>query len=164
MKKDSSSVFIERLDKTVLYVIMVLGVVMLVVALAHVFWRYALNSALTWSEELLKILLVWFALLCSTTITRKSEHVGIVVFREMMPVKTQKLLLRLIRYLMLITCIVVTGIGIYFVTRSMGQNTPSLRIPYSATYASIPVSFTIMAIYEIYHIKNKDFMDADIKK
>ena len=51
---------IGKLTKIVLMTLIALGIVMLVVAWAHVFYRYVLNSSLTWSEELLKILLVWF--------------------------------------------------------------------------------------------------------
>lgn len=163
MIKDSSSTFIEKLEKIVINLIIVIGAIMLVVSLAHIFWRYVLNNALTWSEELLKILLIWFSLLCATIITRNSDHIGIVVFREMMPIKVQKFLLKIVRYLMLTACVIVAGIGIYYVMRAMGQYTPSLGIPYSLAYAAIPVNFAIMAIYEAYHIKNKDFMDADIE-
>ena len=164
MTKESSSTFIEKLEKIVINLIILIGMVMLVIALAHIFWRYVLNNALTWSEELLKILLIWFAMLCTTIISKDSGHIGIVVFREMMPKKTQRFLLKMSRYMMLVVSTIVTGIGIYYVMRAMGQYTPSLGIPYSLAYAAIPVGFAIMAIYEANHIKNKDFMDANLKE
>lgn len=164
MSKDSSSKIIVKLNKVIVYLLIILGMIMLVVALAHIFWRYVLNNALTWSEELLKILLIWFALLSTTVITRKSDHIGIVVFREMMPLKVQRLLLRAVRYLMFITCIAVSIIGVQYTIKALGQYTPSLGIPYSLSYAAIPVSFIIMSIYELNHILNKNFMDSQLKE
>ena len=60
---------IKAVYKVVLAAIIAIGLVMLVVAWAHVFCRYVLNDSLTWSEELLKILLVWFCLLSTTMLT-----------------------------------------------------------------------------------------------
>lgn len=154
-----SSERIDKLEKGTLSLIMILGVLMLGISLAHIFWRYVLNSALTWSEELLRIMLVWFSLLSTTVISRKSEHIGIVVFRDKMPAKVKKFLLRFVRYLMLAACLLVTGVGTVFVTKALGQNTPSLGIPYSLAYAAIPVSFLIMSVYELFHIANGNFMD-----
>ena len=61
---------IEAFDKviTVLYKIIkvILCVVLLTmvgVLMAHIIFRYVLNNSLTWSEELLKILLVWFGMM-----------------------------------------------------------------------------------------------------
>lgn len=159
MRKEFLSKIIDIIYRIVLILIMVIGTIMLAIALAHIFSRYVLNSALTWSEELLKILMVWFSLLSTTVISRKSQHIGIVVFRHMMPIEIQKKLLVTVRLLILIACVIVSIVGINFIVRAIGQYTPSLNIPYSVAYAAIPVNFIIMTIYEIYHIINKDFMD-----
>lgn len=163
MTKNSSSPVLDMLGKIILNVIIVLGITMLIVALAHVFWRYALNNALTWSEELLKMMMAWFSLLSATIISRRSEHIGIVIFREMLPVNLQRFFLKAVRYITLMACLIVTAAGTYLVIKTIGQRSPSLRIPYSLAYASIPVSFIIMSIYEIVHIKNGNFMEDTIK-
>ena len=60
----------EKLDKALGVVFNIMKVMLIVLILAmvgiliaHIVFRYILNNSLTWSEELLKILLVWFGML-----------------------------------------------------------------------------------------------------
>ncbi len=139
---------IKAVYKVVLAAIIVIGLVMLVVAWAHVFCRYVLNDSLTWSEELLKILLVWFCLLSTTVISVQREHVSIVVFKQMMPLKVNHTLTFIAQVLMLVASVIVLFIGIDFVIVAGSRMTPALRIPYRYTYSAIPVAFAILSLYE----------------
>ena len=139
---------IKAVYKVVLAAIIAIGLVMLVVAWAHVFCRYVLNDSLTWSEELLKILLVWFCLLSTTIIAVQREHVSIVVFKEMMPKKVNHSLGFVTQVLMLIASIIVMIIGIDFVMIAGSRMTPALRIPYRYKFSAIPVAFAILSLYE----------------
>ncbi|OUO91148.1 TRAP transporter small permease [Cloacibacillus sp. An23] len=140
---------IKAVYNVVLAVIIAIGLVMLVVAWAHVFCRYVLNDSLTWSEELLKILLVWFCLLSTTIIAVQREHVSIVVFKEMMPHSANRTLTFVSQILMLAASVIVMLIGIDFVNVAGSRMTPALRIPYRYTYSAIPVSFAILSLYEL---------------
>lgn len=139
---------IKAVYKVVLAAIIAIGLVMLVVAWAHVFCRYVLNDSLTWSEELLKILLVWFCLLSTTVISVQREHVSIVVFKQMMPLKVNHTLTFIAQVLMLVASVIVLFIGIDFVMVAGSRMTPALRIPYRYTYSAIPVAFAILSLYE----------------
>ena len=139
---------IKAVYKVVLAAIIAIGLVMLVVAWAHVFYRYVLNDSLTWSEALLKILLVWFCLLSTTVIAVQREHVSIVVFKQMMPLKVNHALTFIAQVLMLIASIIVLFIGIDFVMVAGSRMTPALRIPYRYTFSAIPVAFAILTLYE----------------
>lgn len=139
---------IKAVYKVVLTAIIAIGLVMLVVAWAHVFCRYVLNDSLTWSEELLKILLVWFCLLSTTVISVQREHVSIVVFKQMMPLKVNHTLTFIAQVLMLVASVIVLFIGIDFVMVAGSRMTPALRIPYRYTYSAIPVAFAILSLYE----------------
>lgn len=139
---------IGKLTKIVLMTLIALGIVMLVVAWAHVFYRYVLNSSLTWSEELLKILLVWFCLLSTTIIAVHREHVSIVIFKEMMPKKINHALTLLAQIFMFLASGLVFAIGINFVIEAGSRSTPALGCPYAVAYAAIPVAFAILTLYE----------------
>lgn len=140
---------IKAVYKIVLVVIVAIGLVMLVVAWAHVFYRYVLNDSLTWSEELLKILLVWFCLLSTTIIAVQREHVSIVVFKEMMPKKVNHAFTFMSQVLMLVASVVVLVIGVEFVKLAGSRMSPALRLPYRYTFSAIPVSFAILTLYEL---------------
>lgn len=140
---------INVLYKVILGILIVLGCVMLVVAWMHVFYRYILNDSLTWSEELLKILLVWFCLLSTSIISVQREHVSIVVFKQMMPDSINKLLTSLAQILMFVAAVIVLYVGVDFVMAAGIRETPAMRIPYRYAYAAIPVAFSIVALYEL---------------
>ena len=105
---------IEAFDKviTVLYKIIkvILCVVLLTmvgVLMAHIIFRYVLNNSLTWSEELLKILLVWFGMMSVAILAVRREHVSIVIFKEHMPKKMSAALTKLTQIITVVICLIV---------------------------------------------------------
>ena len=61
-----------------------LGALVLVM-IAQVFFRYVLNSSLTWSEEVAVFLMIWVVFLGSAILVRRWEHVQIPTLVESMP-------------------------------------------------------------------------------
>jgi TRAP-type C4-dicarboxylate transport system permease small subunit len=146
--------FCFYLEKVTFIFLVLLLSTMLVVAWAHVFYRYALGSALFWSEELLRFSLVWFALLSASVIFRRKGHLGIVVFVEKMPQYIRRKVACAVLYLFLAVNLVVTWQGFILLGKVYDQLTPALRIPVSIPYASVPVSFLLMLFYCISDILN----------
>lgn len=147
---------IEAFDKviTVLYKIIkvILCVVLLTmvgVLMAHIIFRYVLNNSLTWSEELLKILLVWFGMMSVAILAVRREHVSIVIFKEHMPKKMSAALTKLTQIITVVICLIVIYVGIQYVLAAGHRPTPALRLPYGYAYASIPVSFVFVTIFEL---------------
>ncbi len=140
------------LEKITLGITMVMCVAMLVVAWMHVIKRYVFNDALTWSEEFLRFAIVWYALLSASILYKRNGHLGITIFREMMPEKVQKILARSVIYFGVLTIVIVTVSGAILVYNTRSQITPALGISVSWPYAAIPVSFLLMLIYGILHI------------
>ena len=134
----------EALDKLVRVLYKVLKVALCIVLIAmvailaaHVVARYILNNSLTWSEELLKILLVWFGLLSVSVLAARREHVSIVVFKEHMPKKVAAVLDKITQILTVLVCLVVIYVGIQYVISAGYRPTPALRLPYGYAYAAI---------------------------
>ncbi|NLC71191.1 MAG: TRAP transporter small permease [Desulfuromonadaceae bacterium] len=152
MAEGRLEIFCNRLEKITLAVTMVLCVIMLVVAWMHVIKRYVFNDALTWSEEFLRFAIVWYALLSASILYKRNGHLGITIFREMMPNKLQQFLARAVIYMGVVTIAIVTVFGAILVYNTRSQITPALGISVSWPYAAIPVSFLLMMIYGIMHI------------
>ncbi|HPD20973.1 MAG: TRAP transporter small permease [Desulfomonilia bacterium] len=129
-----------------------LCVVMLIVTLIHIFFRYVLNDSLSWSEEFLRFSLVWFSLLSASLIHKDRGHIGIVLFRQLMPARIGAFLVRIMPLIAVVTTAIITFYGIGLVFRVEGQLTPALRIPVAVPYLSIPVSFLFMTIYGLQHL------------
>jgi TRAP-type C4-dicarboxylate transport system permease small subunit len=152
MEKPRLERFCDVIEKATLNATMVICAFMLVVAWMHVIRRYAFNSALTWSEEFLRFTIVWYALLSASILHKRNGHLGITIFREMMPKKVQKFLSRVMIYLATITAGIVTVAGIILVQGTWEQTTPALGISTGLPYAAVPVSFFLMTIYGLMHI------------
>ena len=152
MEKSKLERFCDSVEKATLDVTMVICAVMLVVAWVHVIRRYAFNSALTWSEEFLRFSIVWYAMLSASILHKRNAHLGITIFREMMPEKLQNFLKRIVIYLGTLTVGVVTVAGAILVFSTWEQVTPALGISTALPYAAIPVSFFLMLIYGLMHV------------
>lgn len=146
---------IESLDKLILVtfkllkaVLVFLLVGMIAILVLHIWFRYVMNNSLTWSEELLKILLVWFGMLSVSVLAVRREHVAIVVFKEHMPKGISNFLSKLTQIITVIICIVVIYVGFRYMLGSGNRLTPALRISFSWAYAAIPVSFLLVTFYE----------------
>ena len=70
--------------------------VLLVAILAICFWsvvmRYCFNNPLSWSEEVIIVLLVWFGFLCMSVETYKDADIAITGFYTALPKPVQKVL------------------------------------------------------------------------
>jgi len=152
MEKSSLERFCDLIEKATLDITMVLCAVMVVVAWMHVIMRYAFNNALTWSEEFLRFSIVWYALLSASILHKRNGHLGITIFREMLPEKLKNFLRRIVIYLATLTVGVVAVSGAILVMNTWAQITPALGISMGIPYAAIPVSFSLMTLYGVMHI------------
>ena len=143
---------VRKTSRIVMVLIIAIGLFMLVISLMHIFSRYVLNSSLTWSEELLKILLVWFCLLSASYIAVRREHVSIVVFKQMFPRKVEHIMNISVQVIMLLASLTVFFIGILMIIRSGSRTTPALGFPYAVKYAAVSVAFAVMSLYELRNI------------
>lgn len=139
------------LEKATLIFCVILCAVMLVIAWCHVFWRYALNNALVWSEECLRFMLVCLGMLSASVIQKRRGHIGVEFFRQKMPKKAQYVTGRLITVFEICATAIASVGGFILLSKSYGQITPALGIPYAVAYAPIPISFLLMTLYGIEH-------------
>ncbi|KAI4442112.1 TRAP transporter small permease [Schaedlerella arabinosiphila] len=153
---------VEALDKILTVSFKVLKAVlcavllgMVVILMAHIFFRYVLNNSLSWSEELLKILLVWFGMLSVSVLAARREHVAIVIFKERMSPKIAGLMTKITQILTVVICFVVIVVGVQYVISAGYRPTPALRLPYGYAYAAVPVSFVFVLLYEFRNLMSE---------
>jgi len=140
------------LDRLVAYIVIVLLICMVVTTSAGVFWRYALNSALSWSEELGRFLLVWISFLGAALATYRGAHIGINVIFDMLPPRVQLWLGRIVD-VMIITfmgSILVNGVKILPAVHV--RVAPTLFIHMSMPYLIMPVSAGIIIFQMLVHL------------
>ncbi|MGE5583736.1 MAG: TRAP transporter small permease [Bacillota bacterium] len=152
MEKSGFNKFCDYLEQITLYLAAAILVVMLLVAWVHVIRRYIFNNALSWSEEFLRYALIWFAALSASILHKRRGHLGITIFREMMPKGLQHVLERIIPYLAVLVMTLGTVFGLQLTVNNASQITPALRVSIAFPYAALPLSFFLMTIYSVKHI------------
>ncbi len=80
------------LDRIVAFIVVALLVVMTIITSAGVFWRYVMNDALSWAEELGCYMLVWVSFLGAALATYRGAHIGIDVVYDRLPRWAQRIL------------------------------------------------------------------------
>lgn len=121
---------------------------MSIITILAVFFRYALNSPIIWSEEASRYLMVWGILIGVSIATRQSAHLGIDVFVSFAPKKVQKALIIISNLLLILTYAALVVLSVQFIMMAIktGNVSPLLRIPFWILYLCLPIGFGLSFI------------------
>lgn len=116
------------------------------ILLASVFWRYALDDPLTWSDELVASLFSWLAMLGAVLALYRGEHMRLTAVVKKMPPRAQSWTEALA---VLIVCVFVAMIitpAAQHAHDQMDITTPSLGIPDGLRALALPVGAILMLV------------------
>ena len=117
-----------------------------------VFFRYALNNSLSWTEELARYLMVWFALLGMGLALKENEHVSVSFFlNKMTPVVV--VIIKIINVcLVMFFCLVLFKYSLNHLSVVKLQISPSIGIPMYLPYSAITIGSFLMALECVRHL------------
>ena len=108
------------------------ALVILIVAFGWlVFGRYVLNATPTWVEQLALLLICYIAFLGAAAGVRSNTHLGVTVFRDMLPVTAQKVLMIAIDLILAAFGLVMLLAGMELMQFGWNTMLPMLDIPES---------------------------------
>lgn len=119
-------------------------------------------SALSWSEELTRYLLVYLTFLGASSVYKRSGHISVLAIQESLPPKLQKTVSIFIVILCGVFFSIATLYGIKYMSLQGSQLSAALRIPMKYIYMSIPIGFSIMILHSIDNIINIYFGEGDV--
>lgn len=119
-------------------------------------------SALSWSEELTRYLLVYLTFLGASSVYKRSGHISVLAIQESLPPKLQKTVSIFIVILCGVFFSIATLYGIKYMSLQGSQLSAALRIPMKYIYMSIPIGFSIMILHSIDNIINIFFGEGDV--
>ncbi|MFV0313494.1 MAG: TRAP transporter small permease [Anaerotignum sp.] len=106
-------------------------------------------SALSWSEELARYLLIWASMLGAGCVYKSGSNIAILVVQDLLP-ETYK---KMAKVLVQVLCGIFFALAIYHGIRFMGlmgtQKSAALHIPMKYMYLSVPLGCSIMLIHAI---------------
>ena len=107
-----------------------------------------MGSGLTWSEELIRFIIIWITFIGMSVCSKDNDHMSIEFIAEMLNGKANKLLMAFIYLLALILGIMLTwySFQLFLFSLDTAQVTPGLDVPFYFIYLIIPISGVLLII------------------
>jgi TRAP-type C4-dicarboxylate transport system permease small subunit len=146
----------QTIDRILGFCLVLLMAVMTLDVLWGVITRYLLGSQASWSEELARFLLIWIGILGAAYASGQRMHIAIDLLQPSLSAVRQKRLSRFISLLIILfalTVMVIGGLRLIYITKTLGQLSPALRIPMSVIYAVVPLSGLLIIYYKTLELR-----------
>ena len=154
------SILLKGIDISLNWVLAIVLTVMLVVVSAQVWYRFALNDPLTWSEEVARYLFVWISFLGSAVGVRSKVHLGIDLIDKLLSPNGRKIMTVVVNLLIQIFLVVVIFWGIRILHVVQFQKSASLGIPMTYPYLAVPVGSAFMLLNSLRNTWDAVFTSA----
>ena len=151
---------IALIDRTADILLAFLSAAIVCIVLVSVFFRYVLNHSLSWSDELVRYLFVWFTLLGSAITLREREHIRVEYFAEKLPERIRNMseIANLICIALFHAVLIILGFCWVWSTR--GTHTSALQWPLNIFfYAALPCSAILTLWYAVRRLLRGEFRD-----
>ncbi len=151
----------ERLSVPDLMLVGLFSVV-LVIILVAVFFRYAVNHSLFWSDEVVRYLFVWFTLLGAALVLRDRRHIRVEYFVEHMPHGLRRVVEIAGLVLILAFNVFLAVTGILWVRQTAGTYTPALGLPLNwIFYAALPTTAGLCCYFALRRLVAGQFAELE---
>ncbi len=126
--------------------VIAISVLMVVVTLAQVIFRYVIEAPLPWSEELARYCFVWIVFLGGAIGLSRGIHLGVDLFVNLLPARLKTAIEAL--SCALIACFAATVVYASYpvINMNMFQRSPALGVQMSWIYIAIPLSMCLIML------------------
>ena len=136
----------NTIDRAMVGMVFLIVAAMVIVTTLQVVFRVAF-SALTWSEELSRYLLVWGTFFGATLAYKRGNHIAVTFIIDFFPTRL-RVWFNIFTYLLsLAFFVIVAQQGLNMITMQVFQVSPALQMPMRYVYWSIPLSCGIMILH-----------------
>lgn len=140
---------IERVARTIKFLIAVLMVILVGLVFAQVFYRYILSYPLSWSEELARFVMIWLLLLATSLGVRTKAHAAVEILLNYTHNKSKKIIVIISHLCTLMFGIILAVYGVLFTLNTGSVLSTTLNIPMSFIYLSVPVSGILIVLFQL---------------
>lgn len=146
---------LDRVNRVVEMVSACMIAVMVAVIFLQVVFRSVIKSAIPWSEELARYLMVWITFLGAAIAVKRKGHIGVEALARVLPPTGKKAALLLAGVLSMIFFVSITVLGYGILGVVKPQLSPAMELSMAAPYSAIFTSGLLMLLYSFY-----DFLKA----
>ncbi|MBE0465343.1 MAG: TRAP transporter small permease [Halomonadaceae bacterium] len=108
-----------------------------------------LFTAVGWTEEVARFLLIWITFLAGTLAFQRGHHIAVTFAVDALPARLRQVARILAVMAVIAFMITLVVIGYRYMQVQSFQKSASLRVPMSYVYAVMPISAAIMAWYAL---------------
>lgn len=137
----------DSVEKVSNMIIALLVLTIILLTLITIFYRYFLNSPLSWSEQIPRILFVWTTFLGAATLYRRMEHITLDYFYNKFPVPLRKIVSVFNELALLVLFVVYLFYGTQLSISNIEQTYGAVQLSPSVFYVACPVSALLMIMY-----------------
>ncbi|NLO79209.1 MAG: TRAP transporter small permease [Xanthomonadaceae bacterium] len=141
------------LARVSIWLILLASLAMVASLLLGVFFRYVVQSSLTWSEEVAILAFTWVVLLTSSLGVREDIHVRISLIDDVLPPRARWALTQLILLAIAAFGLAMAWAGYRFVEFTLGQVSPAVQYPAWLMNASVPVAGALIAVHALARLR-----------
>jgi TRAP-type C4-dicarboxylate transport system permease small subunit len=146
MPSDGGSVVLRALMVMAKASIIVISLVMVVVTLSQVVFRYVIAAPLPWSEELARYCFVWIVFLGGAVGLSRGIHLGVDLFVNLLPAPLRRAFDALTSALIAGFAATVIYASYPVINMNMFQRSPALGVQMSWIYIAIPISMALILL------------------
>ena len=144
--------FIEKINKLLEKILILLMSVLVIDVLWQVFSRYILNSPSSFTDELAGYLLIWVGLLGAAYVSGKKEHLAIDILYQKSNLKTQKILniiIDIVIILFAITVLIIGGTWLSYTRFALDVKSAALGLQLGYIYLILPISGLLISYFAL---------------
>lgn len=120
---------------------------MVLVILAQVVFRYALNLSLAWTEEVGRYLFVWVCLLGAALAYRLGQHSGYETVVQALPRAAARWVMNGVDLAVGLFAVILIVAARELIESGLGQLTPATQVRIGYVYLAFPLSGLVMLVF-----------------
>ena len=151
----------DALDKVCSVLIVIMLGLMVVITTAQIICR-TWFTALSWSDEVTRYLLVWSTFLGASVVYRHSSHISVTLLQEKVPAGVGKAM----RIAVHAICLVLFTVLLYYSARYCGKlnkTATALPIKMKYIYLCIPISMGVMMLHALTMMVHEILGEKEVK-
>ena len=134
------------------YLIIGIVAVLAAILIAAVFYRYALNNAIAWSEEGSKYLMVWLTFLGAPIALRHAAHINIDLLVKLFPPRGRQGFYVFIHLIIIATMGILFWKGAVFSQMGARQVASSFNFSMLWMYIAVPIGSALTCLVALEHV------------
>lgn len=154
--------FKDWVTRTETVMAVALLVMLYLLLIAQVFFRYVLSSPLGWTEELARFTFVWLVFMGSALLAAKNSHIVVTFIADLFGRSVSTWVIRAAALIVTAAAAVVAWTSLDFVQATTNLLSPGIGVPMAYVYAAPAIGFLLVALHSLeFVITGRDPADSE---